>query len=191
MFHEDHFGVESSNPRSGDRRRRGPGPHGGPGGRHRAGVGRRGRQRRGDVRAAVLLLLDEEPRNGYQLIQELATRSNQVWMPSPGSIYPVLQQLEDEGLITVVGGSGRTFTLTDDGRAYVAERRAQLGRPWESSQDQGNGPLKDVMVTAREVMLAARQVVVAGSDAQVAQATALLSETRRALYRLLADGDTE
>src|SRR5262249_49122735 len=83
----------------------------------RAGSGRGARVRRGDVRAAALALLAEEPRNGYQLIQEIAERSDGVWQPSPGSVYPALQQLEDEGLIqaeTPEGGRKR-YALTGEG----------------------------------------------------------------------------
>ena len=138
------------------RRRGGPGhDHGGPGGHFRGGPLRRDgrRQRRGDVRAAVLVLLEEQSRNGYQLIQELTERSREAWRPSPGSIYPVLQQLEDEGLVEVdAAGSGRTYALTATGRALVVNEREQLGRPWESAEA-GTG------VSARELKNALRQVV--------------------------------
>ena len=115
----------------------GPGPFGpgGFGGFGRGfGPGGRGkRARRGDVRAAVLLLLEEEPRNGYQLMQELEERSGGVWRPSPGSIYPALSQLEDEGLVRSDESAGRrAFQLTDDGRAYIEENREALGIPWEA-----------------------------------------------------------
>jgi hypothetical protein len=90
--------------------------------------------RRGDVRAAILAVLAEQPMNGYQIIQEIAERSGGVWKPSPGSIYPTLQQLEDEGLVTADAATGRrTFTLTDEGRAYVAEHADEVTAPWEAS----------------------------------------------------------
>ena len=177
------------------RRRGGPGHghgHGGPGARFRGGAGRRGdgRRQRGDVRAAVLVLLEEQPRNGYQLIQELTERSNEAWRPSPGSIYPVLQQLEDEGLVEISAeGTGRTYGLTAAGRALVTEQREQLGKPWESADLDAGGIARELMVTARDVLLAARQVVVAGSGTQVVRATAILVETRRSLYRVLAEGE--
>ncbi len=175
----------------GRRRRGGAGHgHGGPANHLRGGpMWRGGRRGRGDVRAAVLVLLDEQPRNGYQLIQELAARSNEAWRPSPGSIYPVLQQLEDEGLVDVqAGGTGRTYGLTVTGRALVAEQREQLGAPWEGAAI-GGRVARELMGTARDVILAARQVMTAGSGAQVAKATAILVETRRALYGILAEGD--
>ena len=172
------------------RRRGGPGHgHGGPGGHFRAPMRRDGRRARGDVRAAVLVLLDEQPRNGYQLIQELIERSNDAWRPSPGSIYPVLQQLEDEGLVeTTAAGTGRTYDLTGAGRALVEEQRSELGKPWENTDTTGR-VARELMGTARDVVLAARQVMVAGSASQVAKATAILVETRRALYGILAEGD--
>src|SRR6202035_4023050 len=103
----------------------GPGPFGfgrggGPGGGGPRGRGRRAR--RGDIRTASLLLLAEEPRNGYQIMQEVQERSDGVWRPSPGSVYPALQQLEDEGLIRSSesgGGTGKVFELTEAGRAHV------------------------------------------------------------------------
>src|SRR4051794_41752384 len=86
---------------------------------------------RGDVGAALVVLLDEQPHTGYRLIEEIERRSEGQWRPSPGSVYPTLQQLEDEGLIRPEEGEGRTpFTLTDEGRAYVAEHREALGEPW-------------------------------------------------------------
>ena len=96
--------------------------------------GPRGRRAaRGDVRAAVLLLLAEEPRNGYALMQEIEERSEGVWRPSPGSIYPALAQLEDEGLVEATKeGSGRVFALTDAGREHVESRREELGEPWKA-----------------------------------------------------------
>ncbi len=177
----------------GRRRRGGPGhghshDHMGPG--RRRGPGRRdGRRARGDVRAAVLVLLEEQPRNGYQIIQELTERSNEAWRPSPGSIYPILQQLEDEGLIEASAtGSGRAYALSDAGRRFVEDEREQLGRPWENA-GQGAEPARELMVAGREVVMAARQVVVVGSSSQLARATAILAEARRALYSLLAEGD--
>src|SRR5215204_6493642 len=100
----------------------------GPGGWSRGGR----RRRRGDVRAAILVLLDEEARNGYGLMQEIEERSDGEWRPSPGSVYPQLSALEDEGLIRSREDAGRkTFELTDEGRAYVEENREALGTPWE------------------------------------------------------------
>jgi len=142
------------------------------------------------VRAAVLLLIEEQPRNGYQLIQEISERSNDMWKPSPGSIYPVLQQLEDEGLIALAEGeSGRTYRLTEQGATYVAEQREQLGSPWEDAAQGPGGPARELMLTVRQVAMAAKQVVVAGSPSQVSRASAVLADTRRAIYGILAEDD--
>ena len=71
---------------------------GGRRGRHGGG---RPRVRRGDVRSAILDVLAgaDEPVNGYQVIQQIAERSDGAWRPSPGSVYPTIQQLQDEGLV--------------------------------------------------------------------------------------------
>ncbi len=112
---------------SGPRRHRHGRHWGGPGGFGGPGGPRGPRAARGDVRAAALALLAEEPRNGYQLMQEIEERSGGVWRPSPGAIYP-LSQLEDEGLVTATKqGSGRTFELTDEGRAHVEEHKSASG----------------------------------------------------------------
>jgi Transcriptional regulator PadR-like family len=99
---------------------RGYGPGFGP------GPGRR-RAARGNVRNAVLALLSEEPLHGYAVIGLLAERSGGLWRPSPGSVYPVLAQLEDDGLVSADESSGRkVFALTETGRAYVEEHAAEL-----------------------------------------------------------------
>src|SRR5579859_6938189 len=97
------------------------------------GHGPRGRKaRRGDIRTAALLLLVEEPRNGYQIMQEVEDRSEGVWRPSPGSVYPALAQLEDEGLIVTREEDGRKlFAITDAGREQVEQRGEDRPAPWE------------------------------------------------------------
>jgi DNA-binding PadR family transcriptional regulator len=154
---------------------------GGPG-------GRRGfRARRGDVRAAALLLLAEEPRNGYQLMQEIEARSNGVWRPSPGSVYPALSQLEDEGLVRVEESEGRrTFTLTDTGRAYVEEHRAELGSPWDEMSGAVGEDLAGLASEVRQVMMAAGQIGQIGNADQLDAASKILGDARRALYGILA-----
>ena len=133
-----------SRPAWGERKRHhhhGRGPGGfdprafGPGSWRGMGGGRgRGRGRRGDVRAALLLLLEEEPRNGYQLMEEIERRSDGAWRPSPGSVYPALSLLEDEGLVEADEASGRrTFRLTGEGTSHVEEHRERLGSPWNDA----------------------------------------------------------
>jgi DNA-binding PadR family transcriptional regulator len=144
--------------------------------------------RRGDVRAAVLVLLDEGPQSGYGLMAEIERRSDGAWRPSPGSMYPTLAMLEEEGLIRPQAGEGRTpYELTDAGRAHVEEHRERLGEPWARSA-QGFGEERlELRGLIGQLGAAAFQVATAGDDAQIAQAKDILTETRRALYRILAD----
>jgi DNA-binding PadR family transcriptional regulator len=163
---------------------RGGGPGGGPRGRGR-------RARRGDIRTAALLLLAEEPRNGYQIMQEVQERSGGIWSPSPGSVYPALSQLEDEGLIRTQESDGRKlFAITDEGRAVVAERGTERPAPWEQSGDGAVGR-HELGRLMHEVAHAFAQVIRTGSDGQVAKAAGVLASTRRDLYRILADGDVD
>ena len=170
----------------GHRGRGGPfGPWGMPG---PFGGGRGPRARRGDVRAALLVLLAEEPRNGYGLMQEIERRSDGVWRPSPGSVYPALQQLEDEGLIRAEErDGGRVFTLTDEGRTHVAEH--DLGAPWEAVRDDMGHGIQELRGLIAQVAAAAWQVAQAGTEAQATEAKRILTETRKSLYRLLAEDD--
>jgi DNA-binding PadR family transcriptional regulator len=148
--------------------------------------------RRGDVRAALLVLLDEQPHTGYSLMEELERRSDGTWRPSPGSVYPTLQQLEDEGLIAPEPGEGRTpYALTDAGKAYVDENREALGEPWaKSAEGIGEGRL-ELRGLVAQIAAATYQVGAAGDDAQVERAKELLVQTRRDLYQILADKPPE
>ena len=143
--------------------------------------------RRGDVRAALLVLLAEEPRNGYGLMQEIEQRSEGEWRPSPGSVYPALALLEDEGLVRAEQeGSGRRFTLTDEGRAYVEEHGEELGEPWANLGGDGEAN-RDLRRALGETAQAVMQVARAGKPEQIQQATTVLADARKALYRILAD----
>jgi DNA-binding PadR family transcriptional regulator len=149
--------------------------------------GGRGRRRRGDVRTAVLMLLAEEPRNGYQLMQEIEERSSGNWRPSPGSVYPILSQLEDEGLIRAVDRDGtRLFEITDAGRQHVADREDPTP-PWESEDDLA--PVGDLKSQIKALSLAAAQLMHVGNEHQVQKAIETLTEARRSLYRILAEDD--
>jgi DNA-binding PadR family transcriptional regulator len=154
---------------------------------------RRGpRARRGDIRSAILVLLAEQPRNGYQIMQELEQRSRGVWRPSPGAVYPALQLLEDEGLITAdTSGSGRTFALTDKGRKEATAQTDENEAPWESVSDSAGSDIPEMFHLMKHVGAAAIQVAQTGSAAQVAEARKILAQTRKALYRLLADEDPD
>jgi DNA-binding PadR family transcriptional regulator len=141
--------------------------------------------RRGDIRAAILALLAEEPMHGYQIIQELTDRTEGVWRPSPGSVYPTLQQLEDEDLIVPdTSDTGkRVYRLTDAGREAAAAAPA----PWTEVAGEADDPLVGLHDLAMQVMAATRQVAAAGSAAQLEAAHGILRDARKALYRLLAD----
>jgi DNA-binding PadR family transcriptional regulator len=150
----------------------------------RGGPGRRAR--RGDVRAAALALLTERPMHGYEMIQELEERTDGVWRPSPGAVYPALQLLEDQGLVTADADAGkRLFSLTDTGR----EEAAKLGdrKPWDdvtAGIDPSQFKLRDAL---GPIAVAARQVAIDGTPAQQAAAAEVLTETRRKLYAILAE----
>jgi DNA-binding PadR family transcriptional regulator len=159
-------------------------PFGGPSFRH----GRRAR--RGDVRAAALVLLAEEPRNGYQLMQEIEERSGGAWRPSPGSVYPALQQLEDEGLVRTGESDGRrVFELTDEGRAHVEEHRDELGEPWEAVSRDVSDEMRELAGSMKELWVAIAQVMRAADEAQIERAQRVLADTKRELYLILADGE--
>jgi DNA-binding PadR family transcriptional regulator len=165
------------------------GPFGGPGwGPHRRGFGR---ARRGDVRLALLLLLAEEPRNGYQLIQAIEERSEGLWRPSPGSVYPTLAQLEDEGLVRSVEAEGaRRFQITDAGREHL-ESRADEPPPWEPVAEDSDNPLTELAPLVIQIGKATFQVATVGDRTQRERAEALLADTRRELYRILAEDTHE
>jgi DNA-binding PadR family transcriptional regulator len=181
----------------------GPGQHG-PGhhaafgahpfGGFAAGGGPRGRgrkARRGDIRTAALLLLAEEPRNGYQIMQEVQERSDGVWRPSAGSVYPALQQLEDEGLIRSEEHDGRKlFALTDAGRDFLSERGSERPAPWAQMGGDVGSQARELGKLMREVGYAFAQVIKTGGEGQMAKAHEVLAHARRDLYRILADGDT-
>jgi DNA-binding PadR family transcriptional regulator len=133
------------------------------------------------------MLLDEEPMHGYQLMQAIADRSGGRWTPSPGAIYPTINQLEDEGLVTVTAEAGRKLvTLTDAGREYVEGRRETSIDPFASFANAE--PAADLRGLLEELHSATRQVARSGSEEQRTAAAKILGDARRSLYLLLADG---
>jgi DNA-binding PadR family transcriptional regulator len=155
---------------------------GGSGGR-----GRRGQRSRGDVRLAVLALLSEQPMHGYQIIQEITERTEGAWVPSPGSVYPTISQLADEGLLRTEKTDGRTVAqLTDHGQRHVAEHRAELDAVWTTAAAAADEEISELRSTGQGLLAAAAQVARTGTPEQLAEATRLLAETRRRLYLLLA-----
>ncbi len=146
------------------------------------------RMGRGDVRAAVLAVLAEKPAHGYQIIQEIEERSGGAWKPSPGSVYPTLQLLADEGLITATELQGRkTYALTEEGRAVAAEA-ADRGAPWEAQGARSRPRVGGLPKAGVDLAQAAAQVGRTGTPEQVDKAVAVLDEARRKLYAILAEG---
>ena len=154
---------------------------------------RKARAKRGDVRAAILSLLAEKPLNGYQIMQELEQRSRGSWRPSPGAVYPALQLLEDEGLVCAeTSTGGRTFSLTEKGRAYVQAHPDEFAAPWEAAnQTAGNDLMLGLFAELKQIAAATIQVVHTGSSIQVRDAQKILNQARKSLYRLLADDVAE
>jgi DNA-binding PadR family transcriptional regulator len=158
---------------------------------------RRGRRNslrvgRGDVRAATLLLLAEQPAHGYQIIQQVSERSAGRWQPSPGSVYPALQLLEDEGLVRAEQQEGRrVFCLTEAGRTYVQQHRDTLQAAWDAVIDTGDGEEQTQLhELVHQIGRAAAQVAHEGTTAQIASAHDLLVRTRRQLYLILAGDES-
>lgn len=148
--------------------------------------------RRGDVRAAILDVLAVQPMNGYQIIQQIAERSGGAWKPSPGSVYPTVQQLEDEGLVCARESDGRRMLeLTEDGRAYVEDHPDEMAATWRVFDESAEADTGDLKPVIGQVMSAVWQIIVSGNAQQQADAAAILAETRRNLYGLLAEGDPE
>jgi DNA-binding PadR family transcriptional regulator len=132
--------------------------------------------------------------HGYELIQRIQDRSGGVWVPSPGSIYPALQQLEDEGLVAFDRVDGRkTATLTDAGTAYVEEHRAELGSPWDDVGGGVSSGARELRELVGALLGAVHTVAQVGTREQVTQASTVLVEARKSLYRILAEDapDTE
>ncbi len=155
---------------------------------HRHHPGGRGRAQRGDVRAAVLLLLDDQPMHGYQLMQAISERTEGAWRPSPGAVYPTIAQLEDEGLVSVVTDAGRKLvTLTDAGREYMTAQRASMVDPFAANHGDGG---RDLRRALQQIHAAARAVVMGGSPDQITAAGEILAQARRALYLLLAEEES-
>ncbi len=163
------------------------GPHGFGGGFG----GGRGRRRRGEIRGALLVLLADEPRNGYQLMQAIEERSGGRWRPSPGSVYPTLAQLEDEGLIRAIErDTNKLFELTDAGRDHIAEHHPEAP-PWCASDDPMSNAFVEIRTLIAQTAQAAIQVTQVGSEQQVQRAQELLGQTRRSLYGILAETEDE
>ncbi|MDX6744971.1 PadR family transcriptional regulator [Actinocorallia sp. A-T 12471] len=180
----EHFDGRGARGRRGDFGPWGPGP-GGFGGGPRGG-GRRGggRARRGNVKAALLALLAERPMHGYEMISELENRTGGIWRPSPGSVYPTLQLLEDEGLVTSAEQSGkRLFTITELGTAEAVKDP----EPWQAVADAAGDTAVKARESVHQLAVALRQVMTAGTEDQQTRALEIVGDAKRKLYGILAE----
>jgi DNA-binding PadR family transcriptional regulator len=195
--HHEHHGHQEHRAMRGDFRPPFPpgfGPGFGPGGpgfgrgRGRGGPGGRGRSRRGNVRAAILALLTERSMHGYEMIQELDQRTGGVWRPSPGSVYPTLQLLEDEGAIISESDGGRkAYSLTDAGREEATAAAANA--PWAEFSEETVSSGHDTREAVTGIMMALRQIGFERNQEQWQRAVDVLNETKRKLYAILADSE--
>ncbi len=171
-----------------------PGHFGGPGQGHGPfrgrgggpGRPRGGRNKRGDIRTALLTVLMEGPGHGYDIMQRVEEKTGGAWRPSPGSVYPTLQLLGDEGFVTAIERDGkRVFEITEAGTAEATRRLEEAGgAPWDLTDD-GVGPWQ-VKESMGLLFLAAKQVSMAGTTEHLQQAVAILAEARKKLYLLLS-----
>ena len=160
---------------------------GGPGG----GGRRRARVRRGDVRSAILDVLhtSEEPVNGYQVIQQIAERTDGVWKPSPGSVYPTIAQLQDEGLVEDAPAGRKALQLTAEGTAYVEGHAEEMAAVWAPfAEDDDDVEAVNFKQVVGQTVGAIVQVMSTGTPDQRAKAQEILADTRRRIYGLLAEG---
>jgi DNA-binding PadR family transcriptional regulator len=179
QFGPREFGHRPGSPRFGD-----DGPRGFRGGP------RGPRAKVGNLRLAVLALLAEAPANGYGMMGEISQRSGGVWQPSPGSMYPVLSQLEDEGLITATTQDGKkAYTLTEAGQQFVNENQDAVNASLQTGQEGGQGGRMELRAALHALMGAVQQVAQAGSEVQVKEAASVIGAARKSLYRLLAEDD--
>jgi DNA-binding PadR family transcriptional regulator len=161
----------------------------GPGFRGTPFLGRRhgGRMRRGGTQVAILALLAEQPMHGYQIIQELATRSGGAWTPGAGSVYPALEQMEAQGLISGEQLDGkRVYSITDKGRELAQRSQAHGQAPWDEAAE-ASGPRVNLGQSIQALMHAVQQVSRTGSDDQVARTVTLVDQARKSIYQILAE----
>jgi DNA-binding PadR family transcriptional regulator len=145
--------------------------------------------RRGDIRTALLVCLADGPGHGYEIMQRLEEKSEGAWRPSPGSVYPALQMLTDEGLLTATEADGkRIFAITEEGREEANTRVAEHGLPWEEL-GAGRTDMRKLWEATRSLDLAAKQAMVTRHSPTIERVTAIIVQARKDVYRLLADLD--
>ena len=189
--HRRHHHLFSGKPR-------GRGPFGGD-----FGEGGRKRQRRGDIKFILLELIKEQPRHGYDLIKALEERNSGFYRPSPGSVYPTLQLLEDEGHLRSETIDGkRTYTITEMGEKLLAEReqeqpdrggeREHFGRHGHGfggrggEQDSSEALRNDLRHSTEALMQSIMQAGRFGTPDQIKAAQELVSKTNQEVHKILA-----
>lgn len=173
-------------PHAGHRGRGHGRPHGrGHGRPHGRGHGR-GRSRRGDVRTAILKLLTDRPMHGYEMIQEIAERSQNLWKPSPGSVYPTLQLLEDEGLIVAAESEGtrKLFALSETGRTAAEGIESA---PWDEIAQTADPTEVALRTALNQLFGAAGQAAQAGTAEQQQRVVDIVNNARREIYQILGE----
>jgi DNA-binding PadR family transcriptional regulator len=139
--------------------------------------------RRGAIRTAILVSLKDEPAHGYEVMRRLEEMSGGLWRPSPGSVYPHLQMLEDEGLVQSSETEGsRTYTLTETGRAEAEKAAPQ----WQAAGE-ADDKIRSLRMAVGQMASAAKQLAGAGEGAQIERGIAVIQKARKELYQILAE----
>lgn len=145
------------------------------------------------MRAAVLNLLNEQSLTGYQLMGAIEEKSQGLWKPGPGSIYPALQLLADEGLIALTGADEagkKPYAITDEGKKYLAEHPEQTKAPWDRVTRDLQGVLS-LRPELEQLAAAVRQAATVAAEEQQAKVKEVLTRARKEVYRILAADDDE
>jgi DNA-binding PadR family transcriptional regulator len=151
----------------------------------------------GEIRLALLSMLESGPKHGYELMKELETKSGGIYKASAGAIYPALQQLEDEGMVISDAAAGkRTYSLTNEGRAELQKEAETVKRIWQRAEQAGDwAPWMgmegaEVMRPAAEVMKTALKAATRGShdSARIAKIREILERTKREIEALEKSG---
>ncbi|MDP2293772.1 MAG: PadR family transcriptional regulator [Actinomycetota bacterium] len=179
----DHDGQHDDRPTGRDRGEFGFGRHGGP--PHRGGPRR---ARRGDIRLALLGGLTEGSAHGYELIQRLSARTGGRWKPSPGSVYPTLQMLEDAGFVSASQlDDKKVYSITEAGQAELQAKTAEAGGPPSWLDPEAAGSHDELRKAVAQLVMAAKQVGMSDNDTHIDTAAGVINEARRKLYQLLAE----
>ena len=150
--------------------------------------GDRSRTRRGDIKFILLELLAERPQNGYELMNELETRRGGFRRPSPGSVYPTLQMLEEGGYLTSEEVEGkRVYTITESGKQFLSDRKPQSDSRNNTFVESKPSELIELRRTLTELNDAVTQVARSSNVDLANRVCDLLVQVKRNIYKLLAE----